>query len=80
MFWSQGAKVVFVFIKLFEWSSTNEVGLEPGLELIGLLDEWEVMGLGTRLWKATLNAVHVAKGYAPRNCYIIMGKIDIWVG
>ena len=50
------------------------------MELVRLLDEWEVMGLGTRLWKEELNALHVEKGYAPRDWYIIMGKIDMWVG
>jgi hypothetical protein len=54
-----------------------EVGLESGMELVKLLDEWEVLGLGTRLWKVTPNAVHVAKCYAPRNCCIIMEEIDM---
>ena len=64
--------------KLVEWSRTNEGVLESGLELVKLLDEWEVMGLGTRFWKVTPNAVHVAKCYAPRNCYIIMEESDLW--
>ena len=52
--------------------------LESGLKLVRLLDEWEVMGLGMRLWKETPNAGHVAKCYVPRNCYISMEEIDIW--
>ena len=47
--------------------------------MVKLLDEWEVMGLGTTFWKVTPNAAHVAKGYAPRKCYIIMEEIDMWV-
>ena len=64
--------------KLVEWSRTNEVVLKSGLELVRLLDEWEMMGLGIRLWKETRNAVHVAKCCAPRNCYITMEEIDMW--
>ena len=55
-----------------------EVVLESGLELVKLLDKWEVMGLGTRFWKVIPNVVHVAKCYAPRYCYISMEEIDMW--
>ena len=57
-----------------------EVVLEPGSELVEMLDKWEVIGLGTRFWRVTSNAVHVAKCYVSRKCYIIMEEIDMWVG
>ena len=49
--------------------------------MVKLLDEWEVKGLGTRFWMVTPNAANVAKGYAPRNCCMIMEEIDmgVWV-